>query len=151
IERDLPILAIGGGMHTLNLAMGGSLIEDIPDHGLDEESGRNVSGKHRIWISPGSKLASVLGSGGQVRVNSRHRNGIREAQKSRKLVASAYSIEDSIIEGLESPNHTWVLAIQCHPERQDEVPRQFYKLFRELADRSKDYRYPNDNHVQTKF
>ena len=143
LERDLPFLGVGGGMHVLNVAMGGSLIEDVADHGFVLEDDQYVSGRHRIWISPGSKLASVLGSGGQVRVNSLHRNGIREAQKSRQLIASAYAIQDSIIEGLESPKHTWVLAIQFHPERQDEVPRQFYKLFRELADRAVDYRYAN--------
>ena len=143
LERDLPFLAVGGGMHVLNVAMGGNLIEDVTDHGIVLEDDQYVSGKHRIWISPGSKLAATLGSGGQVRVNSLHRNGIREAQKSRELIASAYAIQDSIIEGLESPKHTWVLAIQCNPERQDEVPRQFHKLFRELTDRSIDYRYAN--------
>ena len=147
LERDLPLLGIGAGMHVLNVAMGGGLIEDIADHGVVLEDDLYVSGKHRIWISPGSKLAAALGSGGQVRVNSLHRNGIREAQKSRQLIASAYAIQDSIIEGLESPNHTWVLAIQCHPERQNEVPRQFYKLFRELADRSMDYRNSNGYHM----
>lgn len=130
LDKDLPVLGICRGMQAINVAMGGSLIQDIPDHKETDDE----SEYHRIFISPGSKLAATLGSGGQVRVNSRHHQGVREPQKASLLLASAYSLEDGIIEALESPQHSWVLGIQCHPERSDEVPRQFKRLFQALVE-----------------
>ncbi|MCH7653041.1 MAG: gamma-glutamyl-gamma-aminobutyrate hydrolase family protein, partial [Chloroflexi bacterium] len=87
-------------------------------------------------ISPGSKLAAVVGSGGFVRVNSRHHQGIKEPQKSSELLASAYSLEDGYIEALESPGHRWVIGVQFHPERRMEVPPHFDRLFQSLVERA---------------
>ena len=138
MERDIPVLGICRGLQSINVAAGGSFLQDIPNHRATCCDGICVAARHRIWISPGSKLAATIGAGGQVRVNSLHHQGIREAQKSPDLIASAYSLEDAIIEGLESPSHTWVVAVQCRPERQDEVPRQFQRLFQELVSRARD-------------
>ena len=44
-------------------------------------------------------------------------------------MSTAYSVEDGLVEGLESPEHSWVIGLQCHPERKDEVPRSFANLF----------------------
>lgn len=137
LDRDIPILGICRGLQTLNVSLGGSLIQDLPGHKELGETLQSESAFHRIWISPGSKLAAVLGSGGRVRVNSRHHQGLREAQKSSQLIASAYSVEDSIIEALESPKHHWVIGIQCHPERLKEVPRQFQRLFQMFVSEAK--------------
>ena len=133
LERDLPVLGICRGMQALNVAMGGRLLQDIPDHREEQQE----SAYHRIWISPGSKLAAALGSGGQVRVNSRHHQGVQEPQKSPKLLASAYALEDGVIEALESPRHRWAVGVQCHPERAKEVPRQFQRLFQVLVEQAK--------------
>jgi putative glutamine amidotransferase len=133
LDLDLPILGICRGMQAINVAMGGCLIQDIPDH---KEIGEE-STYHRIFISPGSKLAASLGSGGQVRVNSRHHQGVREPQKAPTLLASAYNLEDGIIEALESPHHSWALGIQCRPERSNEVPRQFQRLFQALVEQAR--------------
>ena len=51
-------------------------------------------------------------------------------------MTTAYSVDDGLIEGLESPEHSWVVGLQCHPERQDEVPRQFANLFAAFQDRA---------------
>lgn len=133
LEQDLPVLCICRGMQLLNVALGGRLIQDLPGHKAEESNGEWVSARHHIWISPGSKLAAAIGSGGRVRVNSRHHQGLREAQKSSQLVASAYSIEDFLVEGVESPRHRWVVGVQFHPERQEEVPKQFQRLFERLV------------------
>ena len=79
----------------------------------------------------------MVGSGGFVRVNSRHSNGIREAQKSSWLLASAYSLEDGIIEALESSRHRWVIGVQFRPERRMEVPPHFDRLFQSLLERAR--------------
>jgi len=138
LDNDLPVLCIGQGMHTLNLAMGGGLVEDISGHAVVKQDGEAVSSYHRIFISPGSKLAAVVGSGGFVRVNSRHGQGVRHAQKSSMLMASAYSAEDGVIEALESTRHRWVIAVQFHPERRTELPPHFYRLFEVLVQRGRE-------------
>ena len=51
-------------------------------------------------------------------------------------MSTAYSIDDGLIEGLESPQHSWVIGLQCHPERQDEVPRSFSNLIAAFLDRA---------------
>jgi putative glutamine amidotransferase len=136
LEKDIPVLGICRGMQALNVVMGGKLVQEIGGHGWLERDGQEASSYHRIFISPGSKLASILGAGGFVRVNSRHHQGIREAQKSPLLLASAYALEDGIIEALESPAHRWVVGVQFHPELSKEVPPHFERLFQSFAERS---------------
>jgi gamma-glutamyl-gamma-aminobutyrate hydrolase PuuD len=137
IARDIPVLAICRGMQALNVVVGGSLIQDLRDHRAEGKQGLDASVLHHIWISPGSKLAAILGSGGKVRVNSIHHQGLREAQKSPNLMASAYSLEDRIIEGLESPYHRWVVAVQCHPEIRSQLPKHFQRLFERLVEEAR--------------
>ena len=139
LDRDMPVLAICRGMQVLNVAFGGKLRQDVPGHRAEHSDGRWESAKHQIYLAPGSKLAAILGQGGFFRVNSRHHQGLKEAQKSPGLLASAYSLDDGLIEGLESPQHSWVVGVQCHPERQDEVPQNFQNLFLGLAERAEMY------------
>ena len=137
LDDDLPIYGICRGMQLLNVAMGGSLIQHLDGHsGTELEDGEWEASYHHIYISPGSKLAAVVGSGGFVRVNSLHHQGVREAQKSPHLLASAYSLDDGLIEALESPWHRWVIAVQFHPERRMEVPPHFDRLFQSLVERA---------------
>lgn len=145
LAEDMPILAIGGGLHALNIALGGkpavSLSEPLSGHlsppaqahAPDDEGG---SAYHHIYIAPGSRLAAVVGSGGFVRVNSRHSLGLREARKAPQLLASAYSLEDGVIEALESPRHRWVIGTQFRPERALELPPHFQRLFQSLTERA---------------
>ena len=132
LDKDMPLLAIGGGLHTLNVALGGAQATPVEGHGPEGEE----SSFHRIYIAPGSKLAAVVGSGGFVRVNSRHEKGIREVDKSPLLLASSYSLEDGKIEALESPDHAWVIGVQFRPERRLEIPPHFDRLFQSLVERA---------------
>ena len=138
LDSDLPVLCIGAGIHALNLAMDGKLAREVDGHAQVHGEGELESSYHRIFISPGSKLAAIVGSGGFVRVNSRHPEGLKEAGKSRLLVASAYSLEDGIIEAVESPMHRWVIGVQFHPERRLELPPHFDRLFQSLVERAKE-------------
>jgi putative glutamine amidotransferase len=131
LEMDMPLLAIGDGIHTLNLALGGGPATPVEGHGPEGET----SSYHRIYIAPGSKLAAVVGSGGFVRVNSRHDLSVHQIGKSPYLLASAYSLEDGIIEALESPDHGWVIGVQFRPERRLEIPPHFDRLFQSLVER----------------
>lgn len=136
LERDLPLLTVGNGMHILNQWFGGDIGNEVHNHEAIMREGNDVSAYHRIYISPGSKLAAVVGSGGFVRVNSRHKRGIRDIHKSPLLLASAYSVEDGVIEALESPNHDWVIGVQFQPERRLEMPPHFDRLFKSLVERA---------------
>ena len=131
-EFDLPIIAVGDGMHSLNMAMGGR--EPVPVSG--HEGDGDVSARHHIYVAPGSKLASIVGAGGFVRVNSLHRKGIRDAQKSPKLMTAAYAVEDGTIEAVESPDYSLVIGVQFRPDRPREVPPNFDNLFHLLVERA---------------
>ncbi len=134
LDRDMPVLAICRGMQLLNVAFGGQLIQDLPHHRAEKIDGKWESARHLVYLAPGSKAAAVIGAAGFFRVNSRHHQGLREAQRAPCLMTTAYSVEDGIIEGLESPEHRWVIGVQCHPERQDETPRLFANLFAGFCD-----------------
>lgn len=129
LERDMPTFGICRGMQVINVAMGGRLIQDLPGHTLPEFQ----SAVHQVYVSPGSRFGAIIGAGAIYRTNSRHHQGLKEAQRAPSLMASAYHPEDGIVEALESPEHPWLVGVQCHPEREDEVPKSFGKLFEWLA------------------
>ena len=139
LERDMPVLAICRGMQLLNVAFGGRIIQDLPGHRTESPNGRWESTRHQLYISPGSKLAAILGAGGFVSVNSLHHQGVGEPQKAAALMASAYSVEDGLIEALESPSHGWVVGVQWHNEIEKEVPKNFGNLFQSLIERAETY------------
>ena len=78
------------------------------------------------------------------RVNSRHRLGLREAQRAPRLMSVAYQLDDGVIEGLESKEHGWVIGVQFLPERRDEVPAAFNNLFLGLVERAAAALRPDD-------
>ena len=133
LEVDMPILATGDGMHALNRHFGGGAPLPVPAHYSDDAT---EPLRHQIYLSPGSKVAAIIGSAGMFRVNSRHRQGIREPQRAERLMTIAYQLDDGIIEGLESKEHSWVIGVQFQPERGDEVPASFNNLFLGLVERA---------------
>lgn len=137
LQADMPVLGICRGMQLMNVVFGGKLIQHHPGHRTEDDSRK--SAYHRVYISPGSKLAAILGSGGFVQVNSRHHQGVSEPQKAASLMATAYSLEDGLIEALESPAHDWVIGVQWHNENLEELPKSFLNLFLALADRGEMY------------
>jgi putative glutamine amidotransferase len=139
LEHDMPVLAICRGMQLLNVAFGGQLIQDLSGHQEEHADEEPTPSQHLMYLAPGAKAAAVIGSAGFFRVNSLHHQGLREAQRSPQLMSIAYSVDDGLIEGLESPQHSWVIGLQCHPERQDEVPRSFSNLFAAFLDRAEMY------------
>ena len=139
LDHDMPVLAICRGMQLLNVAFGGQLIQDLSGHQEEHAGEEPTPSQHLMYLAPGAKAAAVIGSAGFFRVNSLHHQGLREAQRSPQLMSTAYSVDDGLIEGLESPQHSWVIGLQCHPERQDEVPRSFSNLFAAFLDRAEMY------------
>ncbi len=136
LSLDMPVLAICRGMQVLNVAFGGRLIQNLDGHRSKDTTENSEPLTHQIYVAPGAKAAAVIGSAGFFRVNSYHHQGLNEAQRAPRLMSTAYSVEDGLVEGLESPEHSWVIGLQCHPERRDEVPRSFANLFAGLHDRA---------------
>ena len=136
LSADMPVLAICRGMQLLNVAFGGQLTQDLPGH---RGEGEEDSVRHPIYLAPGAKAAAIIGSAGFFRVNSIHHQGLKEAQRAPSLMSTAYALDDGLIEGLESPGHSWVIGLQCHPERQNEVPRSFANLFAAFLERAETY------------
>ena len=139
LDRDMPVLAICRGMQLLNVAFGGKLIQDLPNHKSEKVNGTREPASHTIYLAPGAKAAPVIGMAGFFKVNSLHHQGLKEAQRAPRLMTTAYEVEDGLIEGLESPEHSWVIGLQCHPERQDEVPKMFDNLFIGLHERAESF------------
>ncbi|HCG90669.1 MAG TPA: hypothetical protein DEZ08_02365 [Dehalococcoidia bacterium] len=138
LNNNLPILAIGRGFHILNLALGGSHPVLIAENHANnhKDSSETTEVYHQIFVSPGAKTSATIGAAGFFRVNSCHKYGIYDKQRSLNLMAMAYAVEDGLIEILESPDHDWVIATQFNLENLTEVPKLFYNLFLALLERS---------------
>ncbi|HWZ84251.1 MAG TPA: gamma-glutamyl-gamma-aminobutyrate hydrolase family protein [Terriglobales bacterium] len=110
-----PILGICYGLQTLNVFRSGSLIQDI-ESSVKHEAGRAVSSAHTVEVDPDSRLASIVGDGNSLAVNSSHHQSAAVAGRDLRVVAR--SPLDGVIEAVEGtlPGH-FVLAVQWHPER----------------------------------
>jgi putative glutamine amidotransferase len=116
-RRKLPVLAICRGLQVLNVALGGSLIEDIPSEiGSTDHSirGPEVVNCHQtVTIEPGSLVASAIGEA-EVCVNSIHHQAVRKVAPGFR---AAGWTSDGVIEVLDPEDHSWpILAVQWHPE-----------------------------------
>jgi putative glutamine amidotransferase len=120
IDRDVPVLAICRGMQVLNIAMGGSLIQDIPSqvagalpHAVPEP---RFAIAHEVWVSKGSRLWTIMEEqldGESLQVNSRHHQGVRKVPAGFDVSATA---PDGVIEAIERTASRYCLAVQWHPE-----------------------------------
>jgi putative glutamine amidotransferase len=136
LERDAPILATGLGLGLLNQAFGGKTPGPVSGHGAAHGETNGAVVAHTIYLSPGSKSAAILGVGGFFKVTSHHGEGLKEVHRSPRLLASAYAVEDGVIEGLESMEHSWVIGFQATIEREGEAPRVFGNVVQAFVERA---------------
>ena len=132
-----PILAICRGPQLLNVALGGTLFQDIPseipdalDHNPKGDRGIRT---HQVIVEPGSRIAQAVRAT-SLTVNSFHHQSIRDVAPGLRVTATA---PDGVIEGVESADDDWwVMAIQWHPEEMNDSPEPWDRgLFRAFADR----------------
>jgi putative glutamine amidotransferase len=124
IEADLPFLAISRGLHVLNVARGGTLIQHLPDR-LGNESHKPDPVKmtmHDVQVSPASKLGRVLGASAQV--PAAHHQAINRIGSG--LLTVAWTL-DQVVEAVELQGHRWALGVQWNPENGDD-PRLLESL-----------------------
>jgi len=117
IARDLPLLGICRGMQLLNVALGGTLIQHLPDdvgHGDHRRHlGSFDDADHEVRLAPGSLAARACGELEHA-TKSHHHQAVDRLGVG--LVASGWSVLDDLIEAVELPDARWVLGVQWHPE-----------------------------------
>lgn len=131
-----PVLAICFGIQSLNVFLGGTLIQDIPtdigttiEHEWEREKGAPET-FHAARIEPGSQLAQLAGSS-DARVNSSHHQSVKELGRGLRIAARA---PDGVIEAVEwTGDSNWVMGVQWHPERMAATDALAQSLFRSLV------------------
>jgi putative glutamine amidotransferase len=116
LARDLPVLGICGGEQLLAVALGGTLVQHIPDsvaNALEHEqpNPRHEPG-HPVAVVPGTLLHRIVGAV-EMRVNSAHHQAVRAPGPHAVVNATA---PDTVIEGLEDARYRFCLGVQWHPE-----------------------------------
>ena len=114
-----PLLGICRGVQVINVALGGTLYQDIPSeiaselrHNLSYEREDWTHMAHEIHLAPGSRLAALMGVRSMT-INSLHHQAIRDIAPGLRAVAWA---PDGVIEALEGAGPSFLLGVQCHPE-----------------------------------
>ena len=116
LARNMPVLGICGGQQLLAVALGGTLIQHIPDavpHALAHEqpNPRHEPG-HAVAVAPGTMLHRIVGTV-EMHVNSAHHQAVRTPGP--RAVVNAVA-PDGVIEGIEDVGYRFCLGVQWHPE-----------------------------------
>jgi putative glutamine amidotransferase len=144
LSRDLPLLAICRGVQVLNVAAGGTLIQDIPSehpttltHALTEPK---TAIAHDITVAPNTCLALLVagprGDGQPLAVNSRHHQSVKDTAPGFIVSATA---PDGVIEAIEKPDARFCVGVQWHPENFWQTG-EFGGLFEGLIDAARRFR-----------
>jgi putative glutamine amidotransferase len=122
IQFSKPFFGICRGCQVINVALGGSLYEDIPEqfrgdiqHDRHDRSRNYIA--HKVDVQSGSRLASIL-TVSPAGVNSLHHQGVNKLAHGLQISAIA---SDGLVEAFELPNHPFGLAVQWHPEELSEL------------------------------
>ncbi len=121
LEHDYPLLAVCRGTQVLNVAFGGTLIQDIPsqvpgalNHCIESSP---LAIAHEVWISDTSRLWELmhesLSEADACHVNSRHHQAVARVAQGFSVTATA---PDGVIEAIERPDARFCVAVQWHPE-----------------------------------
>jgi putative glutamine amidotransferase len=116
LAADKPVLGICGGQQLLNVALGGTLIQHIPDEVpgalAHEQPNPRTEPGHSVAVAPGTLLHRITGAA-ELAVNSAHHQAVKDVAPGMVVDAVA---ADGVIEGIEDPRHRFCLGVQWHPE-----------------------------------
>jgi putative glutamine amidotransferase len=124
LDADMPVFAICRGIQVLNVARGGTLVQDIPsevagalEHKLAVPPNEPFTLAHEVWLEKGSLFARLMGEAGgdadSRQVNSRHHQAVKTLGDGLVAVATA---PDGVIEAVEDPSRRFCVGVQWHPE-----------------------------------
>jgi putative glutamine amidotransferase len=121
---DLPTLGICRGQQLLNVALGGTLYQDLRHQGVTTVEHSDADGRartallHRVRLDPGSRLAQLIDET-SIDVNSLHHQAVKSVAPQLKVTGTS---DDGVIESLESDDRRFLIAVQWHPEEIDDLP-----------------------------
>jgi putative glutamine amidotransferase len=121
---DLPILGICRGQQVLNVALGGSLWQDLRYQAVTSVEHSDADGRardamiHRVRLDPDSRLAQLIDET-DIQVNSLHHQAIKTVASQLRVTGKS---NDDVIEAVESPDRRFLIAVQWHPEEIDGLP-----------------------------
>jgi putative glutamine amidotransferase len=116
-ERNIPTLAICRGIQVVNVALGGTLVQDIPSQSPSDinhdQSEKRAARLHDVHIEPDSLLHEAIGAT-DIAVNSSHHQSVARVAPGLRVTARS---PDGVVEGVEwTGDDWWMLAVQWHPE-----------------------------------
>jgi putative glutamine amidotransferase len=123
-DDDLPMLGICRGQQLINVALGGTLYQDLIHQGATTVEHSDADGRartkliHRVRLDPDSRLAQLIDET-SVDVNSLHHQAVKDVAPALRVTGTA---DDGVIEAVESPERRFWIAVQWHPEEIDDVP-----------------------------
>jgi len=132
LARDMPVLAICRGSQVLNVALGGDLVQHLPDV-VGDQKHKHTPGEyadHEVDVHPETRLGSLLGE--RAPVKSHHHQGFGRLGEGLQEAARA---DDGTVEALEDPSRRFTIGVLWHPEAGDDL-----RLFEELVAEAERYR-----------
>ncbi len=145
-QMQMPVLGICRGIQSMNVAMGGTLWQDVPSQYRTCEGVKGIAHSqtradfypsHRVLIEENTMLMQLIGRR-EIRVNSFHHQGVRDAAPCMRVAAHA---SDGLIEAIEHPGLPFFLGVQWHPERYFDRERTAMVLFDALAEAARAYQH----------
>ena len=132
LARDMPVLAVCRGSQVLNVALGGDLVQHLPDVVGDEKHKQTPGtfADHDVRVEGSSRVGALLGE--RAAVKSHHHQGFGRLGKGLTEVAWA---DDGTLEAVEDPSHRFAVGVLWHPEAGDDA-----RLFEELVRHAEEYR-----------
>jgi putative glutamine amidotransferase len=123
LELDLPVLGICRGMQVINVALGGTLLQHVPDKVGHSRHRRNPGtfrdSEHEVRLAPGSLVARAAGEELHS-TKSHHHQAVAEIGEG--LEVTGWSALDDLPEAIEAPERRFALGVQWHPEADDTSP-----------------------------
>ena len=143
-DRRMPVFGICRGIQSMNVAMGGTLWQDLPSQYRTadgqppmqhRQTAKDCYTSHRVKVET-ETLLHLLVKADEIRVNSFHHQAVKDAAPGLMVTACA---TDGVIEAIECPDHPFFLGVQWHPERYFDRQEDSMALFRAFAEAAAKY------------
>lgn len=137
LQDDKPLFAICRGIQVMNVALGGSLIQDLPsmlDSAIPHDGNYNGFDRdavaHSVRVAPDTRIARIIGSG-DVGVNSFHHQALKDVAEGLVVTSRA---PDGVVESVELPAKRYYIGVQWHPEEMAAKREDMMRLFRTFVE-----------------